>query len=71
MQGEQVKMYDMTEERKARFQKLANQIIDVLKNECKEPAEAYCVIEIIRHCLEETYGFLRTVEFTKEQEGHA
>lgn len=46
----------MTEEMKRKFSRVTGLVVDLLKQHCDSPIEAYMMLQFIQHGFEDTYG---------------
>lgn len=47
---------EMTPELKAKFSRIAGAVVDLLRRNTQNPAEAYMVLQFVMHGFEDTYG---------------
>jgi capsular polysaccharide biosynthesis protein len=59
---------EMTDELRDKWSKIANQVIDILTRECKNPIEARMVLEHIVRSWDETFD-IKSVIITEKGEG--
>jgi len=64
-------MFDMDDARRAKFTRVSSKIIDLLKAEMENPAEAYALLQFVREGMEECYGIKASLIYGPDKVAHS